>query len=279
MHLISSFIQGKTAVPDRCEDGYVCTDHFAAVVDGSTSKAAPAGSSASMPKTSKTGGRLAMETVCRTIETLSPSATLHDLVSQAKEALRALWPEGAEREAALRPTCSAVVYSVGRREVWMIGDCQCRFGGLTHTNNKAIDDILAQIRSDVLHYWLTEGCSVESLRQADRGRAFIYDALRTQTNFQNIPDAFNPFRYTVLDGQTVDETTIPVLPVGRADRLILASDGYPVLFDSLTETEAYLKDCLRADPLCIDRHPATKGLSAGHVSFDDRTYLLLDITP
>ena len=220
-----------------------------------------------------------METVCGIIKTLSPSATLHDLVDRASAALRTLWPEGAESEAALRPTCSAVVYSACRREVWMIGDCQCRFGGITHTNNKVIDDTLAQIRADVLHYWLAAGCSVESLRQNDRGRTFIYDALRTQTNFQNITDAGNPFRYTVLDGQTVDETTIPVIPVGRADKLIFASDGYPPLFDSLTETETYLKDCLQTDPLCIDRHPATKGLTAGNVSFDDRTYLLLDITP
>lgn len=278
MRLISSFIQGKTAAADRCEDGYVSTPHFAAVVDGSTSKAAVAGTS--LPsKPSKTGGQLAMETVCGIIKTLSPSATLHDLVDRASAALRTLWPEGAESEAALRPTCSAVVYSACRREVWMIGDCQCRFGGITHTNNKVIDDTLAQIRADVLHYWLAAGCSVESLRQNDRGRTFIYDALRTQTNFQNITDAGNPFRYTVLDGQTVDETTIPVIPVGRADKLILASDGYPLLFDSLNETETYLKDCLQTDPLCIDRHPATKGLTAGNVSFDDRTYLLLDITP
>ena len=278
MRLISSFIQGKTAAADRCEDGYVSTPHFAAVVDGSTSKAAVVGTS--LPsKPSKTGGRLAMETVCGIIKTLSPMATLHDLVGRASAALRTLWPEGAESEAALRPTCSAVVYSACRREVWMIGDCQCRFGGITHTNNKVIDDTLAQIRADVLHYWLAAGCSVESLRQNDRGRTFIYDALRTQTNFQNITDAGNPFRYTVLDGQTVDETTIPVIPVGRADKLILASDGYPLLFDSLTETETYLKDCLQTDPLCIDRHPATKGLTAGNVSFDDRTYLLLDITP
>lgn len=278
MRLISSFIQGKTAAADRCEDGYVSTPHFAAVVDGSTSKAAVAGTSLTS-KPSKTGGRLAMETVCGIIKTLSPSATLHDLVGRASAALRTLWPEGAESEAALRPTCSAVVYSACRREVWMIGDCQCRFGGITHTNNKVIDDTLAQIRADVLHYWLAAGCSVESLRQNDRGRTFIYDALRTQTNFQNITDAGNPFRYTVLDGQTVDETTIPVIPVGRADKLILASDGYPLLFDSLAETETYLKDCLQTDPLCIDRHPATKGLTAGNVSFDDRTYLLLDITP
>ncbi len=279
MHILSSFIQGKTAAADRCEDGYVSTPHFAAVVDGSTSKAALSGAMAATSKPSKSGGRLAMETVCGIIKTLSPSATLHDLVGQASAALRALWPEGADEEAALRPTCSAVVYSVCRREVWMIGDCQCRFGGLTHTNNKAIDDILAQIRADVLHYWLAAGHTVASLRQDDRGRAFIYDVLRTQTNFQNIADVCNPFRYTVLDGQTVDETTIPVIPVGAADRLILASDGYPLLFDSLTETEAYLKDCLLADPLCIDRHPATKGLTAGNVSFDDRTYLLLDIAP
>ena len=37
MKIAEQFIQGKHSAAD-CEDGIVVTDHFAAVIDGSTSK-------------------------------------------------------------------------------------------------------------------------------------------------------------------------------------------------------------------------------------------------
>ena len=55
--------------------------------------------------------------------------------------------------------------------------------------------------------------------------------------------------------------------------VILASDGYPFLGDSLQESEEALKKQLEDDPLCINSFKATKGLMRGNKSFDDRCYV------
>jgi hypothetical protein len=57
------------------------------------------------------------------------------------------------------------------------------------------------------------------------------------------------------------------------NELILSSDGYPRLFDTLLETEDYLKQCLIEDPLCYKTIISTKGIKEGQSSFDDRCYL------
>ena len=53
--------------------------------------------------------------------------------------------------------------------------------------------------------------------------------------------------------------------------------GYPVLRDTWRETEDELQRLLREDPLCIHENAATKCLMEGQVSFDDRTYLALEV--
>lgn len=176
-----------------------------------------------------------------------------------------------------RLTCSAVIYSRARRVVWMVGDCQCRFGGRTVTHPKWVDTVLAEARCDVLRALLAEGHGVEALRERDLGRAVIADALRTQTNFQNDTNPYNPFRYPVLDGFPVDEAQVPEWPVGQADRLVLASDGYPVLCDTLRDTEGELRRLLRADPLCMAEMAGTKAWMKGNDSYDDRCYLSITL--
>ena len=55
--------------------------------------------------------------------------------------------------------------------------------------------------------------------------------------------------------------------------MVLASDGYPCLCDTLAESERLLSDLLHSDPLCIGTHCATKGWMEGSFSFDDRSYI------
>ncbi len=272
MHIREVFIQGKYAEDAAlCEDGYVVTPHFAAVVDGSTSKR-------SLQVGQKSGGRRAMETVKTALTTLPPEVAMTETVELLTEALRRITPPEAATDATFRCTCSVVIFSRYRREVWMVGDCQCRFADETRTNGKLVDSILTEARCDALRYLLTRGHSVEELCRNDLGRALIMDALRDQTNFQNDRDAANPFRYTVLDGCRIDKARVPIHKVPEnCHHLILASDGYPLLFDTLAETERYLQDVLAEDPLCIGRNAGTKCLVEGQSSFDDRTYLSLEI--
>ena len=111
----------------------------------------------------------------------------------------------------------------------------------------------------------------------DIGRNFIFNELREQCHFQNDKNPYNIFRYPVLDGTPVPPELVSVVSVGDTKQLILASDGYPRLFDTLQESENYLERVLSQDPLCIRENPATKCLVEGNSSFDDRTFLRLSI--
>lgn len=274
--MIEAFSQGKYNDAARCEDGWCLTDDFAAVVDGSTSKAAKV-YAGSLPKTTaqakETTGHKAMRTILGCIKDLPTNADMSRAAHLFTEALRAVNTPESTKYPELRCTCSAAIFSKARREVWLFGDCQCRFGGHTYTNPKYVDDVLARIRADVLHYLLAHGRNAEELQKEDLGRAFIYTALREQTGFQNDQNVYNPYRYTVLDGTFIDTTSVPVFPVGDVERVVLSSDGYPVLHDTLAQTETELQRLLQTDPLCIEENVATKGVMHGQSSFDDRTYL------
>lgn len=176
-----------------------------------------------------------------------------------------------------RMTASTAIYSVYRREVWLIGDCLCRFNGTTYANPKPTDGILSAIRADVLRYLIRKGHSVESLRAHDLGREWIWPYLKDQCSFQNVGDA-GPFGYTVLDGFPADPSRIRVLSLpADTGELVLATDGYPALADTLEETERLLARSLAEDPLRIGEYPSTKGVAAGNESFDDRSYLRVKI--
>ena len=82
-----------------------------------------------------------------------------------------------------------------------------------------------------------------------------------------------PFGYDVIDGGRIHADHVKVFAVQKDDCVVMASDGYPKLFDTLEETEEYLQQALREDPSCIGVLRGTKGVAQGNVSYDDRTYV------
>lgn len=265
MQIIENFLQGKRPDQTLCEDGWVVTEHWAAVVDGSTSK---------VP--GRAGGKEAMQLVCSKLRTMPADVAKEELLQTITRELAAHHVPESAGNAEYRPTCSAVIYHRSRRVVWLVGDCQCRFGGRTYTHPKLVDEVLTRTRCDVVRYLLANGYTAEDIRKKDLGRAVIFDALREQTNFQNDPNPFNPYRYPVFDGTPVDPELVPEIAVPEDVReIVLASDGYPELADTWQQTEDRLQELLEADPLCYRENPATKCLMEGNLSFDDRCYLRL----
>ena len=67
---------------------------------------------------------------------------------------------------------------------------------------------------------------------------------------------------------------MPVIALDfRPWEIVLASDGYPHLAPTLAETEAWLDEQRRNDPLNIGEFKATKAFVEGNNSFDDRSYI------
>lgn len=267
MEIIEAFVKGKRTNQTLCEDGYIVTPYFAAVVDGSTSKIE-----------GENKGREAMLCILEAIKKLSPKANKEQMLYSLTSVLAKRNTPLSRYQAQFRLTCSAVIYSCAHRCIWIVGDCQCRFSGKTFIHIKIVDSILSEVRSDMLHYLIAHGHSVEDLRSNDLARNFILNILREQTNFQNDLSTLNPYRYAVIDGTAIDPYLVPEIPIpATVKECVLASDGYPQLFDTLSETEEMLKTTLLNDPLCINSNQTTKGWLSQNNSFDDRCYLKIDV--
>ena len=167
-----------------------------------------------------------------------------------------------------RLTASAVVFSRVRREVWMIGDCQCLINGQLYDNPKPSEDQLAQLRADEVNRLLAAGeATIEQLRTDDTARRAIIPTMLQTMKEQNVG-------YSVFDGFPIPMDKTRLLPLTFDPfEIVLASDGYPTLLPTLEESEAALRRQLADDPLNIGAFKATKAWMAGNNSFDDRAYI------
>lgn len=266
MKVIEYKVQGKGDA-SVCEDGLVMTPNHCAVIDGSTSK-----SPRSVHPTLR-NGRYCMLLVSRAIEHLPPQATRDEAIDCLTEAIseeyrsRGLSVDRLRQHPEERLTCSVAVYSSCHRQLWMIGDCQAWVNGTVYSVRDPQEESLARRRAQFIAQALDEGTPAEVFREAsDPGRAVILPDLIAKTRRQNQA-------YAVIDGFPVYRPGVQTLSLPAATEVVLATDGYPRLLPTLTETEDYLRQMLQADPLCIRQHPATKGVYDRQVSFDDRAYL------
>ena len=292
MRIIEQFVHGKRGEA-LCEDGIMITDHYVAVIDGSTSK-----STAKLIDTDKTGGQIARDVVKEIVRAADPQFDMWTFCHHASELMQMEyhWHMDAATRATLdtqpenRFCCSAIIYSRHWNELWMIGDCHgliidtigSRPSYFHIKNDKPYEKDLAKMRSEFLTMALTDGVldmngkrkvyTIEELRKKDIGRELLMPQLLNAMRDENIT-------YPVIDGFPTPMKKCPCWGnfIKGVNQLVLATDGYPRLFPTLEKTEAYLQKLLAEDPLCIKKHKATKGWMEGTESFDDRAYVRIEI--
>ena len=166
-----------------------------------------------------------------------------------------------------RLTASAIVYSRVRREVWMIGDCQCLANGRFYDNPKPYEQRLAELRAQRVNQLLAEGITIEQQLTDDPAREVVIAPLLETMRQQNIT-------FAVIDGFPIPQHLIPVYTLDfQPWELVFASDGYPFLCPTLAESESRLAQQRQTDPLNIGQFKATKAFLTANNSFDDRTYI------
>lgn len=274
MRIIESLIRGKRS-PETCEDAIAATDNFVAVIDGSTSK------TPFRLFPDETNGHAAARLVRDYIERIAQSeSTCQQFCEGVTRYLGerfgfefvedlevSNYSETSEHNNAplppeQRPTCSAVVYSRYRKELWLIGDCQALFDGTLNDNGKPYEATIAHKRAALIR----EGMSPRDARKAIEPE--LIQAMREGQNKT----------YAVIDGSPIYMDGVKVVSITAETReLVLASDGYPFLLSTLEASEHALTEQLRRDPQCIDTFVATKGLVEGNLSFDDRTYVRIGL--
>ena len=272
MKIIEQSLTPKSSTK-KSEDGIVVTSDFIAVIDGSTSKATRQWSR------TMSNGQYAMTVVSRLIRKMPPDTSCHQFCVAATKAIRdvylPLWKlTGRQATAELlaahpeeRLCASAIVYSSRRREIWLVGDCQCLVGGELCENPKPYEATLAERRAEKVRELLAAGMPPDEILADDQARAAIIPEMLRAMQQQNKT-------YAVIDGFPIPEARVPIITLDfRPWEIVLASDGYPFLCPTLAESESRLDEQRRNDPLNVGRFKATKGFTPGNNSFDDRTYI------
>ena len=171
-----------------------------------------------------------------------------------------------------RLCASAVIFSRLRREVWMVGDCQCLIGGEYFDNPKPYEQPLAEMRARKVRELLAEGMPQNDLlQQHDPAREVMIPTMLEVMKNQNVT-------YAVIDGFLIPQNKVRVISLDfRPWEIVLASDGYPKLAATLEESEVLLAQQRENDPLNIGDFKATKAFVQGYNSFDDRSYIRFQV--
>lgn len=242
------------------------TTDYIAVIDGSTSK------TENKLSHTMTNGRYCMLMVSDYIRSANKNMSCEDFCCGVSEHIRKHYNENQIEQLFKhpieRPTASCVIYSNYRRQVWMIGDCQCMIDGNYYNNPKPNEAIIADKRSKYVKNLLRNGiATIKDLQVNDLSRQYIINDLITDIKGQNLD-------YSVIDGFEIPIDKVKVISIPKETQIIiLASDGYPYLKPTLKEAELALLNQMKSDPLNIYSFKATKGLRIGNNSFDDRTYI------
>lgn len=265
INIIESKILGKNKNQALCEDGMVITDDFIAVIDGATSPF-------SLVNDKRTG-LVAMETIAEATRKLpfnADSFTCIKLLNSALNEKQKHFDYILKNEKDKRLCANIVLFSIYRNEIWTYGDCPYMVNGKLFSLDKPIDIITANARSAFLESELSKGKTIEELLINDTGAQYIYPLIERQAEFANTDQQYG---YPVLDGYDIIEKFITVQNVFFNDEVVLATDGYPFLKSTLSESEKELERLKSIDPLCIKEYKSTKGFYYNQNSYDDRTYI------
>ena len=268
MQIIEQFVQGK-AGPRLCEDTIYTSDAFIAVIDGESAKA-------SIQFDGQNPGKVAGQIIRQVLADLPPKASSDHFIREVNLSIRDYYAAKQldPKLKAVGLQAVAVIYSLQRQEIWLIGDCQALVNGQHYQKPRPADQVLSDMRRLIAYteMRIDKQDPASYFAQEDSARLQILPWLVRMTTFANQSDS--PYGYAVLNGNPIPRDLIQIIPVTSASpsEIVLASNGYPELAPTLEASEAKLQELLVADPYLIDHWPATRG-QAHFASFDDRAYV------
>lgn len=270
--VVESFCRAATGSPTGGDDRVAVTADFVAVIDGTTSKTRDR-------RPNLFSGSSIAESISEKIASLEPNCKPAEAVIGLCEAIKSERDWHRAHDAIPMdetPAASVVILSIGRREIWRIGDCSVGLDGKFSLIRAPHEEIAAATRATYLQFLVYAGANIESLRQDDPGRQLVLPLLRAAATCRNRPGKLG---FGTIDGITDPLPFLEVIPIPDDCRMIvLTSDGYPEPAMTLALSEENLRTRISRDPLMIGPPPTTKGVIPGNESFDDRSYVRVEVS-
>lgn len=259
--VVESFLASKSGDPEGGNDRVLMSPHAFAVIDGAS------------PKGRRDDGQLVADAVVDALASLAPRTGFVDAIRLVNARVSRL---GLPNTASSCATFA--VFRPQLMQIWRVGDCWVSLDGRVVGPRHTIEDALASVRSVANRALLRVGWGQSRLIERDFGRLLISPALKRLHLFRNHTGKFGHRTIAAIDGRVVPWQLVEVFTLDAATQeVVLASDGYPEVGNTLLESELKLVECIRRDPLMIGECRRTKGVSRLSDSFDDRAYLRLRI--
>ena len=266
--IVEKYIKGKENIEEKCEDGLVITNDYIAVIDGVTAKG-------KMLWDNNSSGVFVKELLVKAIGSIKSNLNAQECMKYLNSLITAEYIkydryEIVKKHPEERLQANLVMFNIKKNEIWIWGDCQVLVNNKIFHKEKKTDKILSEVRSLFIDLELKNGKTIEDIKKNDSGREYILPLLKQSIKYNN---TVGEYGCNVLDGFDIIAENIEIIKVDKNSQIVLASDGYPFLMNTLKKSEEKLKEILEKDPLLIHMYKSTKGLKEENISYDDRTYI------
>lgn len=261
--IVETFSLGKNKNQDLNEDGLFINDKLIAVIDGTTDKQ-------NITINNQSGGVVAKNLIIKKLNDFSGEENSISIIKILIEYLAKEIP----LEIYGKISATVIILNLIKKEIIIFGDSKLLIDNCEIDNSKEIDSVISYKRANIIKELLKEGYNEEDLLKYDLSREKIKVDLINQLQYENKQGTYG---YGVITNDLKDidnvESFIKVIPLNSAKEVVMASDGYPILLNSLKRSEYELNKVIRNDPLCYKQFKSTKGVYNDLNSFDDRTYI------
>ena len=261
--IVETFSLGKNKNQDLNEDGLFINDKLIAVIDGTTDKQ-------NISINNQSGGVVAKNLIIKKLNDFSGEENSTSIIKILIEYLAKEIP----LEIYGKISATVIILNLIKKEIIIFGDSKLLIDNCEIDNSKEIDSVISYKRANIIKELLKEGYNEEDLLKYDLSREKIKVDLINQLQYENKQGTYG---YGVITNDLKDidnvESFIKVIPLNSAKEVVMASDGYPILLNSLKRSEYELNKVIRNDPLCYKQFKSTKGVYNDLNSFDDRTYI------
>lgn len=289
LRVVESFSESKYGddMPQMNEDVPVVTPDgsFVALADGITSFDGPV-------YDGMTSGRRCALLLASAVRAAGPDEDGYAIFDRACRKIRDDPWLGVPRYGTVVPGTVAAVASARAAKVWTLRDLWVAValpdGGLEilqHGDREASPAVIARVEAVRAAYTQlrNQGMNRDQAEAAlmgseDPGRGPSIEKL--VANYPRINNPARPDGYGIVCGKPLPRSMVREIDISPYNglKIILATDGYPVLKTTLQQTERRLKTLLAADPLCMNDNVQAKGLfqrqdGRRSASYDDRSYV------
>lgn len=267
-HVAEAFTASKTGVDDDNEDTYADGPDWTVVCDGASDRSG-------YRLDGRTGGWHVSRLIAEVFTAAGPRARPCDLIAAINARYADLFGDTVDPGAAERPSAVFAAFNKTTGMIVRVGDITWTNGTDVFEVRNKVEAVHVAMRSTYLRMLLADGATVDGLLAEDPAREIIGPSLRREVALRNRRDV-GDLAFAAVDGRLIPGKFIETFTIDHSTRdVVLASDGYPLVLPTLSDTETYLRDDLQRDPLRIGAHAGTKAPAPGFVSFDDRTYVRL----